>query len=104
MGIGYSTDIKRARKIIQDEATNHPNFLDNRNEEQIANNDPPVPVRVMSWGDFSINLRVWVWANDSPSAFLMGCDLFEKIKERFDKEGIEIPFPYRNVIHHNAQK
>lgn len=101
LGIGYGADVKKARAIIQEEAMKHPAFIDNRNDEQKANDEHPVTVRVINWGDFSINLRVWVWAKDAPSAWIMGCDLHESIKERFDAEGIEIPFPYRNVIHHN---
>jgi len=57
-----------------------------------------VAVRVTEWGDFSVNIRVWVWAVDSPTAFVMGCDLMELLKKRFEKEGIEIPYPYRNVV------
>jgi len=34
----------------------------------------------------------------------MGCDLNESIKERFDNEGIEIPFPYRTIVHKEMNK
>lgn len=101
MGIGYGADVKRARKIIQEEAMKHPNFIDNRTPEEKDKGVDAVMVRVLSWGDFSINLRAWVWAADNGAAFQLGCDLFESIKERFDAEGVEIPYPYRNVVHHN---
>lgn len=97
-GIGYSADIDAARKIIQEEAMAHPSFLDNRDEEQLALNEDPVVVRVMGWGDFAINLRAWIWTHDAVKAFRMSCDLYESIKKKFDQEGIEIPFPYRNVV------
>lgn len=103
LGIGYGSDIKLARKIIQEEAEKHPNFIDNRSDEQLEAGEDAVIVRVVSWGDFSINLRIWVWADDAPKAFIMCCDLHESIKERFEKEGVEIPFPYQNVIHHNKK-
>jgi small-conductance mechanosensitive channel len=32
----------------------------------------------------------------------MGCDLNKRIKERFDEEGIEIPFPYRTIVFKNG--
>ena len=60
-----------------------------------------IPIRVISMGDFSITLRAWTWAANPGNAFVMGCDLLESIKERFDKEGIEIPYPYNNVIWKN---
>ncbi|NNC94620.1 MAG: mechanosensitive ion channel family protein [Chitinophagales bacterium] len=101
IGIGYGSDIEKARRIIQEEAMKHPGYIDNRNEEQLENNEHPVMVRAMGWGDFSVNLRVWIWSPDAPTAFKMGCDLYESIKKRFEQDGVEIPFPYRNVIHHN---
>jgi small-conductance mechanosensitive channel len=31
-------------------------------------------------------------------AYDAGCDIREAVKKRFDAEGIEIPYPYQNVI------
>jgi small-conductance mechanosensitive channel len=28
----------------------------------------------------------------------MKCDLLKSVKERFDKEGIDIPFPTQNIL------
>ena len=58
-------------------------------------------VRVISLGEYSVNLRAWAWAINSPEGFEMACDLNESIKKRFDAEGIEIPFPYRTLVHKN---
>ena len=99
IGISYDSDIDKAMKIMQEEAIKHPNFLDNRSEEDKEKNNPAVPVRVVGFGDSSVNLRAAVWADDSAAAFFMGCDLNKSIKERFDKEGIEIPFPYRTIVY-----
>jgi len=104
VGIGYGSDVKLARKIIQEEAMKHPNFIDKRTPEEKKEGVDAVAVRVIDWGDFSINLRAWVWAADNGAAFQLGCDLYESIKERFDAEGVEIPFPYRNVVHHYPEK
>ncbi|MFT6708234.1 MAG: small conductance mechanosensitive channel, partial [Flavobacteriales bacterium] len=35
----------------------------------------------------------------SPDGFVLSCDLFESIKKRFDKEGVEIPFPHRIIVY-----
>lgn len=102
LGIGYGANIKQARRIIQEEAMKHPNFIDKRTPEDKAQGVDAVRVRVIGWGDFSINLRAWIWTADNGAAFQLGCDLYESIKERFDAEGVEIPYPYRNVVHHNA--
>ena len=99
IGISYDSDIDLARKIMQEEVAAHPLFIDNRTREQIDNGDPEVPVRVISMGDSSVNLRAWATAEDPPSAFILGCELLESIKKRFDREGVEIPFPYRTLVY-----
>jgi small conductance mechanosensitive channel len=99
IGISYDADIDKAMKIMQDLAMKHPYFLDNRTSKEKKDNDPKVVTRVISFGDFSVNLRAWVWAKNPTDAFRMGCDLNKSIKETFDKEGIEIPFPYRTIVY-----
>jgi small-conductance mechanosensitive channel len=98
IGISYDSDIDKAMEIMRSEAIKHPNFVDNRTDEDKENNVPPVIVRVIDLADWSVNLRAYVWSENSPSGFVMKCDLRKSIKERFDKEGIEIPFPYRTVV------
>lgn len=98
MGISYNSDIKKVKKIIQEEAMKHRLNIDNRTPEQIAAGEDRVMVRVTAWADSSINLQAWVWAKNPVDAFEMGCELYENIKYRFDEEGIEIPFPHRTLI------
>jgi small-conductance mechanosensitive channel len=98
MGISYDSDVNKAIQIIKEEALKHPLRLDNRTKEEIANNEEPVKVRVIGYGESSVNLRAYVWVNSPPDAFILGCDLNQSVKERFDKEGIEIPFPYRTLV------
>ena len=83
---------------MMEEALKHPLHMDNRTNEEKKNNDPIIRVRVLGFGESSINLRAWVWTKSPLDAFILGCDLNESIKERFDKEGIEIPFPYRTIV------
>jgi len=97
--ISYDSNIDKAIKIIQEEAMKHPDFLDNRDYEEKKQNHPPISVRVVGFGESSVNLKAYVWAIDQGVAFRMGCDLNKSIKERFDKEGIEIPFPYRTIVY-----
>jgi small conductance mechanosensitive channel len=97
-GISYDSDIDKAMKIMREEAMKHPDFLDARTEKEKKEKQPAVNVRVLGFGDSSVNLRAWVWANDAAAAFRLGTDLNKTIKERFDREGIEIPFPYRTVV------
>ena len=102
VGISYDSDIDLAKEIIATEILNHPLRIDPRTPAQIEAGDPEVVVRVLLLGEYSVNLRGWAWAKNAPDGFVMGCDLNESIKKRFDKEGIEIPFPYRTLVHKNT--
>lgn len=102
IGISYDSDIKLAKKIMVEETEKHPLALDPRSKEDIENGAPRVNVRVLQLGDFSVLLRAWAWAANSPDGFELKCDLLESIKARFDAEGIEIPFPYRTLVFKNS--
>ena len=104
IGISYDSDIDKAKLIMEDEVLKHPLHIDVRSQEQIDNGDPEVPVRVLALGDFSVTLRAWAWAKDTPDGFVMACDLLESIKKRFDAEGIEIPYPHRTLVYKERGK
>ncbi len=98
IGIGYSADIDKAKQIMFEVITNHPLFLDTRTEEEIVAGRSPLTIRVVDLGEYAITIRAWAWAASNEDAFVLYCDSIEEIKKRFDREGIEIPFPYRNLI------
>ncbi len=98
LGISYDSDIDKAIAIIQEETKKHPLLLDNRTDEDKEKGVPEVVVRVMGFGESSVNLRAYAWAATSFDGFVMRTDLFKIIKKRFDKEGIEIPYPYRTIV------
>jgi small conductance mechanosensitive channel len=97
IGIGYSSDIERALKIMKEEMIKHPLHIDNRTPQEIENNVPFPVARVIGLGDSSVNLRLWAWAENTANGFVLYCDLIQSIKKRFDAENIEIPFPKRSV-------
>lgn len=98
-GISYDSNIDKAFAIITEEAENHPLSMDGRNEVEKANGWPMIKCRVIGFGDSSVNLRADVWCNSPEESWELFCDLNKSIKERFDNEGIEIPFPYRTVVY-----
>lgn len=55
-------------------------------------------MRVIAHNDFGMRLRLYVWVPDVNAMWLAKFWLFEHVKKRFDKEGVEIPFPYRTVV------
>lgn len=102
IGISYDADLDLAKHIMADEVLNHLLHLDPRKPEEVELGLSEVPVRVIGLGESSVNLRAWAWAKDSPDAFVLQCDLLESIKKRFDREGVEIPFPHRTMVFKNA--
>ena len=99
VAISFDSDIDVAKNILREEVLTHPLRIDNRDAEQLAAGDPEVVVRVLSLGEYAVNLRAWAWAKNSADSFVMSCDVYESIKKRFDKEGIEIPYPHRTVVY-----
>jgi len=103
IGISYDSDIDLAKKIMAEEVAAHPLHTDTRTPQQIEAGEPKVMVRVLSLGEYSVNLRAWAWAKNTGEGFIMGCDLYESIKKRFDKEGIEIPYPHHTLLYKNSK-
>lgn len=98
VGVSYTTDLDNAMEVMRDEIMRHPLLIDHRTDGEREARVPQVAVRVMSLGDSAITLRAWAWAASTGDAFVMKCDLLKSVKERFDRENIEIPYPYFNQI------
>jgi small conductance mechanosensitive channel len=97
--ISLSSPIDKACAVIQEETKRHPYCIDNRTPDELAKGEPQVMVRVISFVDSGLLLRAYAWARNPTEGFELKCDLHKTIKERFDAEGIEIPYPYRTFIY-----
>jgi small conductance mechanosensitive channel len=58
--------------------------------------DPPPTIAVLELGQSSVNFAVRPWVNTA-DYWDVYFDTTERIKKRFDSEGISIPFPQRDV-------
>lgn len=96
--ISYESDIDKAISIIQEEGGKHPLCLDGRSEEQKQENVPIIDVYCTAFNESGIQLRATVLSKDNATGFKLLSDLRLKIKERFDNEGIVIPYPHRVII------
>jgi len=85
-GIGYGDDIDSAKKIITEVVARDERIL----------KDPPPKIAVLELGDSSVNFAVRPWVS-SADYWNVRFDLTETIKKEFDKNGISIPFPQRDV-------
>lgn len=88
-GISYDDDIDAATDIIVEEAEAHEAILD----------DPGVTVRLTELGDSYVGLKSRFWIDDpSRSDFVKTrSEYVQSVKERFDEEGIDIPYPVRTL-------
>jgi len=88
-GIGYDDDIDKATEIILEEADAHEGIMD----------DPAPSVRLVELGDSSVGLQSRIWIdNPSRSDFVkVRAEYVQSVKERFDAEGINIPYPNRTI-------
>ena len=86
VGIGYGSDLKKAKEILYSLIKSCPTALQ----------DPAPVVYVNELADSSVNLSLRIWSNTG-NYLETRFYLIEQIKLTFDKEGIEIPFPQRDV-------
>lgn len=105
IGISYSSDIDLAKHIMREECENHPFLIDNRTAKEKKDGEQKVRVAVIQLAESAVIIRAWAWTANSDNSFRLRFDLLESIKKRFDKEGVEIPFPHRTVfIKENLKK
>lgn len=85
-GIGYSDDIDKAQRILEDITNSHARVL----------KDPAPVVKLHELADSSVNfiVRPWVKPEDYWEVYW---DITREVKRRFDAEGVSIPFPQRDV-------
>ncbi|MDR2859486.1 MAG: mechanosensitive ion channel family protein, partial [Mediterranea sp.] len=98
VGVSYDTDLDKAIGIMREEIMEQPLLIDRRSAKDKKDDISQVIIRVVELGNFSITLKAWAWASNYSKASVLKYDSLKSIKERFDKEGIEIPYPYNNVI------
>lgn len=98
IGISYDSDIDLAKGIMKEECERHPLVLDNRSATDVLNGKPVVRVAVVSLDESAVKLRAWIWARNNSNSWDIRFDVLESIKKRFDREGIEIPYPHRTMV------
>jgi len=88
-GIGYSDDIGKAQKILEKILANNESIL----------KDPEPVVKVHELADSSVNFVVRPWVK-TENYWDVYWEITRAVKERFDAEGVSIPFPQRDVHLH----
>lgn len=85
-GISYSDDIPHAEEVLMAILKEHEKVLDN----------PESVVKLHTLGESSVDFIVRPWVNTA-DYWDVYWDVTREVKMRFDREGIAIPFPQRDV-------
>jgi small conductance mechanosensitive channel len=89
-GIAYGDDADKASRIMEEVVKAHPLVLA----------DPAPVIRLNQLADSSVNFVCRPWARTG-DYWAVYWDLTQQVKQRFDEEGISIPFPQRDVHVYN---
>ncbi|AEP28975.1 mechanosensitive ion channel family protein [Brumicola nitratireducens] len=93
VGIAYKEDIEKVKKILADVA-----------EKNLLCLSEPVPLFILlGFGTSSVDIQFSVWAKRE-NFLLLKNSIYQEIKEAFDKNGVEIPFPHLSLYSGEASK
>ena len=87
IGIAYDADVNKAKEIIKGVSL----------ELDWVMKEPPPKVVVKSFGDSAVNLEARVWISDPRRRIDTISHITDRVKEAFQQQGIEIPFPKRDI-------
>lgn len=86
--VAYHTDLTLALRILQEAAA----------EQERVGKDPLPSAVLTNFGENGIDLRVGFWVNDPENGFAgLFSAILLTIWRRFNEEGIEFPYPQREV-------
>ncbi|MCI0493379.1 mechanosensitive ion channel family protein [candidate division KSB1 bacterium] len=91
IGVAYKEDIGKVRSIL----------LDIARKNSLVLNEPEPLVIFSGFGNSSIDFLFAVWATKADWLAVKN-GIAEEVKNRFDKEGIEIPFPHLSLYSGSA--
>jgi small-conductance mechanosensitive channel len=85
-GVAYKENINQVRQVLLQVAEQNPLSLD----------EPGPLFQFLSFGDSSLDLQFSVWTKKENYTSLQ-TSLLDEIKKAFDQQGIELPFPQREL-------
>lgn len=89
--VAYGTDVDKASEIIKNEIINSELTVPAKNDEYSE-------VFFEAFADSSLVLTTIVYFKQSTSGLAVKTDVNKRVNDAFNKEGIEIPFNYVNVV------
>ena len=90
VGVSYKSDVERVKEVLYGCATSHPEVI-------IDNNTIKPIVRLIDFGESSIDFEVLFWSKNIFYIENTRSELRFMIRRKFQETGIEIPFPQRDL-------
>jgi small-conductance mechanosensitive channel len=87
IGVSYASDINKAKQVI----------LETIKTVEWITSHPPPQVVVRNFGESSVEMQIRVWINNARKRMATISTITDRVKAAFDREGIEIPFPRRDI-------
>ena len=87
VGIAYEADLEKATDILMEIAKNQEGVSDEKGPE----------VNVVELGESAVELRILVWQEEPRGKRRVRDSIYRETLRRFREEGIEIPYPHRDV-------
>lgn len=87
VGVAYGTDIEKVLGILEEVGRNHGSVL----------KEPPPYAIFTGFGESSLDFELRVYVGDINIRLLVKSDLGRAVNLRFKEEGVEIPFPQRDL-------
>jgi small-conductance mechanosensitive channel len=98
VGVGYDSDLEKVEKVTLEVARQ----VMSENPGGVSSFEPVV--RFQNFGESSISLTCSLRVREYESRSVMQHEFIKKIFERYEKEGINIPFPIRTVYLKNENR
>jgi len=87
MGVAYSSDVDQVVDLLEELAREHDSVC----------RHPQPRVRMRGYGDSSLDFELLCWVNHPSERGLVTHELYMAAFKAFGREGIEIPFPQRDL-------
>ena len=90
VGVAYGTDTEKVKELLSEIASTHPNIINGLT-------DFPIKVYFIGFGDSALNFELRCFIQNIDERISVTSDLNFAIDKAFREQGIEIPFPQRDV-------
>lgn len=96
-GVGYGSDLKKVEKVVLEVARK----IQESASGAVKGFEPSM--RYHTFGESNINFSVNLRLKTMKERFIVRHEFIKELKDRFDREGIEISYPVRKMIHHETR-